>query len=61
LISVIAIFTLCVLPLAVLQARRHQVIRHRSAMISMFLGALVIAVLFIFVPPRIVHEVVFGK
>src|ERR1700682_6342742 len=36
------IFTLVTLPLAVLAAHRHRVPQHRKAMISIFLGALVI-------------------
>jgi uncharacterized membrane protein len=36
------------------------VARHRSAMIAIFTGALVVAGLFTFVPGRIMHTVVFG-
>jgi uncharacterized membrane protein len=60
-IHLIAIFTLVMLPLAVRHARRHAVERHRRAMISIFLGALVIAGLFTFLPGRIMHAVVFGS
>jgi uncharacterized membrane protein len=49
-IHVLAIFTLCVLPFAILHGRGYRVIQHRNAMISMFLAALVIAGLFTFVP-----------
>ena len=49
------------LPIAVLHAHRHEVARHRLAMISIFVGALVIAGLFTFVPGRIMHAVVFGS
>jgi uncharacterized membrane protein len=59
-IHLLAIFTLCVLPFAVLHARRHRVALHRFAMLSMFAGALVIAGLFTFVPGRIMHAVVVG-
>jgi uncharacterized membrane protein len=59
-IHLLAIFTLVMLPLAVLHARRHAVERHRNAMVSIFLGALVIAGLFTFMPGRIMHAVVFG-
>lgn len=59
-IHLLSIFTLAVLPLAVLHARRHDVGRHRNAMISLFTGALVIAGLFTFYPGRIMHAVVFG-
>jgi uncharacterized membrane protein len=60
-IHFLSIFTLAMLPLAVLHARRHRVERHRNAMISIFVGALVIAGLFTFWPGRIMHAVVFGN
>ena len=59
-IHLLAIFTLVMLPLAVLHARRHRVVSHRNAMISIFTGALVIAGLFTFVPGRIMYAVAFG-
>jgi uncharacterized membrane protein len=59
-IHLLAIFTLIMLPIAVLHARRHAVARHRTAMISLFLGALVIAGAFTLWPGRIMHAVVFG-
>src|SRR6266404_4032705 len=52
-IHLLSVFTLVMLPLAVLHARRHATQRHRNAMISIFLGALVIAGLFTFLPGRI--------
>jgi uncharacterized membrane protein len=59
-IHLLSIFTLAMLPLAVLHARRHRVERHRNAMISIFVGALVLAGLFTLLPGRIMHDVVFG-
>jgi uncharacterized membrane protein len=59
-IHLLAAFTLVTLPFAVRHARRHAVDRHRNAMISIFLGALVIAGAFTFMPGRIMHAVVFG-
>jgi uncharacterized membrane protein len=59
-IHLLSVFTLVMLPLAVLRARRHQVERHRRAMIGLFTGALVIAGVFTLLPGRIMHEVVFG-
>jgi uncharacterized membrane protein len=59
-IHLLAIFTLVMVPIAVLQARRHRVAHHRFAMISIFFGGLVIAGLFTFVPGRIMHAVAFG-
>jgi uncharacterized membrane protein len=60
-IHLLAIFTLGVLPFAVLHARRHRVAQHRRAMISLFFGALVVAGLFTFVPGRIMYAVAFGN
>jgi uncharacterized membrane protein len=60
-IHLLSIFTLAVLPLAVLAARHHDVARHRRAMLGLFLGALVVAGLFTLLPGRIMHAVVFGR
>jgi uncharacterized membrane protein len=59
-IHLLTILTLATLPLAVVHARRHRVERHRNAMISIFIGALVVAGLFTLLPGRIMHAVVFG-
>jgi uncharacterized membrane protein len=48
------------LPLAIWHARRHNVRRHRQAMLMLFTGALVIAGAFTLLPGRIMHAVVFG-
>ena len=60
-IHLLSVFTLVMLPLAVWRARWHQVEHHRRAMMSLFLGALVIAGAFTLLPGRIMHEVVFGS
>ena len=60
-IHLLSIFTLAMLPLAVWRARQHDVRKHRRAMVSLFLGALVIAGVFTFLPGRIMHAVVFGS
>jgi uncharacterized membrane protein len=60
-IHLLSIFTLGSLPLAVWYAHRHDVVHHRLAMISIFVGGLVIAGLFTFVPGRIMHAVLFGS
>jgi len=60
-IHLLSTFTLATLPFAVLHARRHRVLQHRNAMITMFAGALVIAGLFTFLPGRIMHAVMFGN
>jgi uncharacterized membrane protein len=59
-IHLLSIFTLGALPFAVLAAHRHAVDQHRRAMISIFLGALVVAGLFTLAPGRIINAVVFG-
>ena len=60
-IHALSIFTLVMLPLAVLHARNHRVTQHRKAMISIFVGALVIAGAFTFLPGRIMHAVAVGN
>jgi uncharacterized membrane protein len=60
-IHLLSIFTLAMLPLAVWRARQHDVRKHRRAMMSLFVGALVIAGIFTFLPGRIMHAVVFGQ
>jgi uncharacterized membrane protein len=60
-IHLLSIFTLIMLPIAVWQAHRHAVERHRWTMISLFVGALVIAGVFTLLPGRIMHAVVFGQ
>ena len=60
-IHLLSIFTLIMLPLAVWKAHSHQVSAHRRIMISLFLGALVIAGLFTLMPGRVMHRLVFGS
>jgi uncharacterized membrane protein len=60
-IHLLSIYTLALLPFAVLAAHRHDVIRHRRRMLGLFLGALVIAGLFTLWPGRIMYQVVFGS
>ena len=59
-IHLISIFVLIMLPLAVLAAHRHDVRRHRKHMIGLFVGGLVVAGLFTFVPGRIMYAVATG-
>lgn len=59
-IHFLSIFTLVMLPLGVWRARHHQVQRHHWTMISIFVGAPVIAGLFTLLPGRIMHAVVSG-
>jgi uncharacterized membrane protein len=60
-IHALSIFTLIMLPLAVLHARNHRVMQHRKAMISIFVGALIIAGAFTFLPGRVMHAVALGN
>jgi uncharacterized membrane protein len=60
-IHLLSIYTLAMLPLAAMHARRHRVEEHRKAMIAIFVGALVVAGLFTFWPGRIMHAVLFGQ
>jgi uncharacterized membrane protein len=59
-LHLLSFFTLAVVPLAVLQARRRKVAAHRSAMIWIFTLALVVTGLFTLAPGRIMNKVVFG-
>ncbi len=59
-IHLLAILALVVLPIAVWHAHCHEVHKHRNRMAALFVGALVIAGVFTFLPGRIMHAVVFG-
>jgi uncharacterized membrane protein len=59
-IHLLSLFTLAVVPLAVLAARQHNVKAHRSAMIWIFTLALVVTGLFTLAPGRIMNQVLFG-
>lgn len=60
-IHLLAILTLALLPRSVLAARRHHVGHHRWAMLALFVGALVIAGAFTFLPGRVMHAVAVGR
>jgi len=59
-IHLLSVFTLVMVPLAVMRARRQQIEKHRRAMTGLFIGALVIAGAFTLLPGRIMYAVVFG-
>src|SRR5262249_10262866 len=59
-IHLLSIFTLVMVPLAVWKAHSPQVGAHRRIMISLFLGALLIAGLLTLAPGRVMHKVIFG-
>lgn len=53
-------WTLIVLPLAVIWARRHWVARHRGAMMGLFYGGFVIGGVIAFLPGRTMWTMMFG-
>jgi len=59
-IHLLSILTLVTLPLAVLAAHRHRVGWHRIGMVSIFIGGLLVAGIFTFVPGRIMYAVLVG-
>ena len=59
-IHILTLVTLITLPLAVRSALRHHAVPHARMMISLFVGALVIAGGSAFMPGRIMHDVAFG-
>ncbi|MDO8798909.1 DUF2306 domain-containing protein [Phenylobacterium sp.] len=59
-IHLITGWTLIALPLAVIAARRHDVQRHRRAMMGMFYGGLIIAGALTFIPGRTLWNVFFA-
>jgi uncharacterized membrane protein len=60
-IHLLSLFTLAVVPLAVMRARRHDIPSHRQAMIWIFTLALVVTGLFTLAPGRIMNKAVFGN
>jgi uncharacterized membrane protein len=59
-IHLLSIFTAVMLPIGVVHARRHRVNQHRTTMIWLFVGALIVAGIFTLRPGPIMHDVVFG-
>lgn len=59
-IHLLALLVLFVVPLAVWRAHKHEVGKHRRAMLSLFFGALIIAGIFTLMPGRVIHAVMFG-
>ncbi len=59
-IHLLSIMVLCLLPYAVWRARTHKVRGHAITMVSIFVGGLIIAGIFTFVPGRLMHDVLFG-
>jgi uncharacterized membrane protein len=55
----LSLLVLTMVPIALLAARRHNVTKHRSIMISVFVGGLLVAGFFTLMPGRIMHDVLF--
>jgi len=53
-------WTLIILPLAVIWAKRHEVARHRRAMMGLFYGAFAVNLAFTFIPGRTMWNLFFG-
>lgn len=59
-IHLLALYTFYSLVSAVRSARNGEIEKHKKAMLSTYLGALLVAGAFTFWPGRIMHQVVFG-
>ncbi len=59
-IHLLSIMVLLLLPLALFFAHRHNARGHARTMIGIFIGGLVVAGLFTFIPGRLMHAVAFG-
>jgi uncharacterized membrane protein len=53
-------WTVVALPLGIYAIRNKQVLMHKRAMTSLFVGGLVIAGLFTFIPGRVMYQLFFG-
>ena len=60
LILLLSVLVLVQLPLAVRQARRHNVQAHKTAMAWLYVNAIIVAGVFTLLPGRLMHRVVFG-
>lgn len=59
-IHLLSVTSLVALPVGLLYARRRRFRGHRSTMIGLYIGALVVAGLFTLLPSRILGRMVFG-
>lgn len=59
-IHILSVFTLITLPAALFAAHRHNVRGHAVTMTSIYLGGMVVAGAFAFLPGRLMWEVFFG-
>ena len=60
LIHLLSGWTVIALPMAVHAARRHRIADHRRAMTGMFVGGLIVAGAFTFLPGRLMWAIFFG-
>lgn len=60
LIHLLSGWTVIALPMAVQAARRHRIADHRRAMTGMFVGGLIVAGAFTFLPGRLMWAIFFG-
>ena len=60
-IHLLSIVVLTLLPIGLLFAHRHNASGHARTMVSLFIGALIIAGGFTLLPGRIMHAVAFGN
>ena len=60
LIHLLSGWTLLVMPIGVIAARRHDVVRHRRTMTGLFLGGMVLAGAFTFLPGRLMWRLFMG-
>ena len=60
LIHLLSGWTVVALPMAVHAARRHRIADHRRAMTGMFVGGLIVAGAFTFLPGRLMWAIFFG-
>jgi uncharacterized membrane protein len=60
-IHALSLLVLILVPAAVIAIRRGKVATHRKAMISLFIGALIIPGLFTLLPARLLGGLVFGQ
>ena len=59
-IHLLSLWTLAVVPAAVLAARAGRIAQHRFATMSLYALALIVTGLFTLLPGRIMHKVIFG-
>lgn len=59
-IHLLTLLTLVLLPIGLISARHGKIRRHARIMTFLFIGALLIAGAFTFIPGRTMHDIVFG-